>query len=56
MRPRPCFPSLLYFLRQALVFPYQQGLDFIRTVLVKRGKQAAFAGTMENPRSTRAKL
>ena len=52
----PLFSKSPLFLRQALVFPYQQGLDFIRTVLVKRGKQAAFAGTMETPRSTRAKL
>jgi hypothetical protein len=45
----PLFSKAPLFLRQALVFPYQQGLDFIRSVLVKRGKQAAFAGTMENP-------
>jgi hypothetical protein len=45
----PLFSKAPLFLRQALVFPYQQGLDFTRTVLVKRGKQAAFAGTMENP-------
>jgi hypothetical protein len=45
----PLFSKAPLFLRQALVFPYQQGLDFIRTILAKRGKQAAFAGTMENP-------
>jgi hypothetical protein len=45
----PLFSKAPLFLRQALVFPYQQGLDFARTILVKRGKQAAFAGTMENP-------
>lgn len=44
----PLFTKAPLFLRQALVFPYQQGLDFIRTILVKRGRQAAFAGTMEN--------
>jgi hypothetical protein len=45
----PLFAKAPLFLREALVFPYQEGLDFIRTVLIKRGKQAAFAGTMENP-------
>jgi hypothetical protein len=45
----PLFTKSPLFLREALVFPYQEGLDFVRSVLVKRGKQAAFAGTMENP-------
>jgi hypothetical protein len=32
-----------------MLFPYTYGTNFVRTVLVKRGKQAAFAGVFERP-------
>jgi hypothetical protein len=42
------------YLRDVLIFPYNWGTDFVRTVLVKRGKEAAFAGLFRDPpRDTR---
>ncbi len=37
------------YLREALLFPYTFGTDFVVSVLVKRGKHAAFAGVLERP-------
>ncbi|MDR3765131.1 MAG: hypothetical protein P4M01_13670 [Acidobacteriota bacterium] len=37
------------YLREGLLFPYTFGTDFEVRVLLKRGKQAAFAGVMEHP-------
>jgi hypothetical protein len=37
------------YLREALLFPYTYGTDFVVRVLVKRGKQAAFSGVMQQP-------
>jgi hypothetical protein len=37
------------YLREALLFPYTFGTDFVVSVLVKRGKHAAFAGVLEHP-------
>ncbi len=37
------------YLREALLFPYSFGTDFVVSVLVKRGKQAAFAGVLDHP-------
>lgn len=39
------------YLRESLLFPYSYGMDFVRTLLAKRGKQAAFAGVFEHPPS-----
>jgi hypothetical protein len=39
------------YLREALLFPYIYGVDFIRTILQQRGKQAAFAGVFQHPPS-----
>lgn len=39
-------------LQQSLIFPYVAGLDFVRTVLAAKGKQAAFAGTLDRPPSS----
>ncbi len=42
------------FIREALTFPYNYGLNFEREVLVKGGKEAAFAGVFRKPpRTTR---
>jgi hypothetical protein len=37
------------YLREAMLFPYTYGMEFARAVLIKRGKQAAFAGVFEHP-------
>jgi hypothetical protein len=37
------------YLRDVLLFPYNWGTDFVRTVLTKRGTDAAFAGLFRNP-------
>ena len=39
-------------LQQTLMFPYSEGLSFEAAVLAKRGRDGAFAGTLENPPSS----
>ena len=39
-------------LQQSLLFPYSEGLTFEQAVLVKGGRQAAFAGVLLNPPSS----
>lgn len=39
-------------LQQSLLFPYSEGLAFEQAVLVKGGKDAAFAGALANPPSS----
>jgi hypothetical protein len=42
------------YIREAVIFPYRYGIDFVGQVLSKGDKQKAFAGLLENPpRSTR---
>jgi hypothetical protein len=36
-------------LQQSLLFPYSEGLSFEQAILVKAGKEAAFAGVLANP-------
>jgi hypothetical protein len=48
----PTLASAPLLLQQSLVFPYVAGLDFVRAVLVAKGKQAAFAGTLDRPPSS----
>jgi hypothetical protein len=36
-------------LQRSLLFPYSDGLSFEQAVLMKRGKEGAFAGVLENP-------
>lgn len=36
-------------LQQSLIFPYRDGLDFVTAVLQAKGKDAAFAGTLDRP-------
>ena len=45
----PMYAKAPIYLREAMLFPYTYGMEFVRDVLVKRGKQAAFAGVLENP-------
>ena len=39
-------------LQESLLFPYSEGLSFEQAILVKAGKQAAFAGVLANPPSS----
>src|SRR5271154_1199746 len=39
-------------LQESLLFPYSEGLSFEQAVLVKAGKDAAFAGVLMNPPSS----
>jgi hypothetical protein len=39
-------------LQQSLLFPYSEGLNFEHAILVKDGRQAAFAGVLANPPSS----
>ncbi|HMF52949.1 MAG TPA: hypothetical protein VK593_01270, partial [Edaphobacter sp.] len=39
-------------LQQSLLFPYSEGLSFEQAILVKSGKDAAFAGVLANPPSS----
>ncbi|MGC9292236.1 MAG: hypothetical protein ACP5EP_05870 [Acidobacteriaceae bacterium] len=39
-------------LQESLVFSYREGLDFITAVLQAKGKDAAFAGTLDHPPSS----
>ncbi len=45
----PMYAKAPIYLREAMLFPYTYGVEFARAVLVKRGKQAAFAGVFEHP-------
>src|SRR5271167_4820942 len=39
-------------LQESLLFPYTEGLSFEQAILVKAGKEAAFAGVLANPPSS----
>jgi len=39
-------------LQESLLFPYSEGLNFEQAILVKAGKEAAFAGVLANPPSS----
>ncbi len=43
------FAAAPMFLRESLMMPYTFGTDFVRTVLTKKGKDAAYGGMLENP-------
>ena len=45
----PVFNRAPLFLKRVLLFPYRYGLDFERELLVKGGKEKAFAGVFKNP-------
>ncbi len=45
----PMYAKAPIYLREAMLFPYTYGMEFSRTLLVKHGKQAAFAGVFEHP-------
>ena len=45
----PIFSAAPMFLKESMLMPYTFGLDFVRTVLTSRGKEAAFAGLLQDP-------
>ncbi|HEY4900798.1 MAG TPA: hypothetical protein VIH91_08280 [Terriglobales bacterium] len=45
----PVMASAPVFLRESLLMPYTFGLDFVREVLSKKGRTAAFGGMLEHP-------
>jgi hypothetical protein len=45
----PMYAKAPIYLREAMLFPYTYGMEFVRDILVKRGKQAAFTGVLERP-------
>ncbi len=50
----PVFNRAPLFLKRVLLFPYRYGLDFERELLIKGGKEKAFAGVFKSPpQSTR---
>jgi hypothetical protein len=45
----PVFSRAPMFLKESLLMPYTFGVDFVRYVLVHKGKEAAYAGMLEHP-------
>jgi hypothetical protein len=45
----PVLASAPIFLRESLLMPYTFGLDFVREVLSKKGKTAAFSAMLQRP-------
>ncbi len=45
----PVFAAAPMFLKESLLMPYTFGLEFVRTVLANKGKEAAYAGMLEHP-------
>lgn len=48
----PTLASAPLVLQRSLLFPYVDGLNFVRAILVAKGKQAAFAGLLDHPPSS----
>ncbi|HEY6304976.1 MAG TPA: hypothetical protein VI488_00795 [Candidatus Angelobacter sp.] len=50
----PVFDSAPLLLQDALIFPYRQGMSFIKELLVAGGKKMAYAGVLDHlPQTTR---
>lgn len=47
----PMYSQAPLYLRESMLFPYNDGMEFIRAILMQRGKQAAFAGVFAHPPS-----
>ncbi len=48
----PTLANAPLLLQRSLVFPYIEGLNFVRAVWTARGRQAAFAGMLDHPPSS----
>src|SRR5579875_3711142 len=56
MSDSPVLARAPLLLQQALIFPYSAGLAFEHRVLVSKGTQAAFAGTIDLPPNSTAEI
>jgi hypothetical protein len=45
----PQFSAAPVYLQESLLMPYTFGSDFVRYILVHKGKEAAYAGALDNP-------
>ena len=45
----PMYSQAPLYLRESMLFPYSDGMEFIRAILKQRGTQAAFAGVFDHP-------
>jgi hypothetical protein len=45
----PMYSQAPLYLRESMLFPYNDGMEFIRAILMQRGKQPAFAGVFDHP-------
>jgi hypothetical protein len=48
----PEFKEAPIYLKEAMTFPYRYGVDFVAQVLIKQGKQKAYADALTNPPNT----
>ena len=48
----PTLANAPLLLQRSLIFPYIEGLNFVRAVLSAQGKQAAFTGLLDHPPSS----
>lgn len=48
----PIFSKAPLFLRDSLMFPYSDGMDFVLQVELKRGTEGGFAGLLQTPPTT----
>lgn len=48
----PTLANAPLLLQRSLLFPYVEGLNFVRAVLVAKGKDAAFSGMLDRPPSS----
>ncbi|HYX69342.1 MAG TPA: hypothetical protein VE825_09430, partial [Terriglobales bacterium] len=48
----PVFNNAPLYIKASLTFPYRYGLDFVRDVLIDKGREDAFRGLLEHPPST----
>ena len=48
----PVFSNAPLFLRDSMMFPYSNGMDFVLQVELKNGTNAGFAGALKNPPPT----
>ena len=45
----PVYANAPLYLRESIEFPYEYGMDFIREVLFKGGREMAYRGVLQNP-------
>jgi len=48
----PVYSKAPMYIRESLGFPYSYGLSFVQALLLKGGKELAFAGALRNPPQT----